>query len=100
MRTILRSVDRSTLSTEAADLEAIQSQHQAAVRFAEQSELHAVLAGKSRLDLRCKMGPREWREWVTKAKIPATVIAKYIRKAEAFAEIAYVRRGVGYHGRR
>ncbi len=35
------------LTTEAADLDAIQSQHQAAVRFGEQSGLHAVLAGKA-----------------------------------------------------
>ena len=33
-------------------LDAIQSQHQAAVRLAEQSELHAVLAGKALLALR------------------------------------------------
>ena len=43
------------------DLEAIQSQHQAAVRFGEQSELHAVLAGKALLQLRRNMRPREWR---------------------------------------
>ena len=69
-------------------LDAIQSQHQATVRFGEQSELHAVLAGKALLDLRRNMRPREWREWVTKAKIPAAAIAKYIRKAEALEEIA------------
>ena len=44
------------------DLYAIRTQHQAAVCFGEQSELHAVLAGKALLKLRRNMRPREWRE--------------------------------------
>ena len=65
------------------DVDTIRFQHQAAVRFAEQSELHAVLAGKGLLRLRRNMGPREWREWAAKARIPREAIAKYIRKVEA-----------------
>ena len=70
----------------------IRTQHQATVRFGKQSELHAVLAGKALLDLRRNMGPREWREWIAKARIPGTAIAKYIRAAEALEMIAYLAR--------
>lgn len=63
------------------DLDTIRPRHQAAVPFAEQSELHAVLAGKALLALRRGVGPREWRGWVTKARIRQTAIAKYIRMA-------------------
>ena len=65
------------------DLDTIRAQHQAAIRFGEQSELHAVLAGKALLQLRRNMGVWEWREWVKKARIPQTAILKYIREAEA-----------------
>ncbi len=44
------------------DLDAIQSQHQAAVDFGKQSEPHAVLAGKALLNLRRNMKPRAWAE--------------------------------------
>ena len=70
----------------------IRTQHQAAVRFGKQSELRAVLAGKALLNLRRNMGAREWREWVTKAHIPQTAIAKYIRAAEALEMTAYLAR--------
>ena len=60
----------------------IRTQHQAAVRFGKQSELHAVLAGKALLDLRRNLRPREWREWVAKAHIPGTAISRYIKKAD------------------
>ena len=48
----------------------IRTQHQAAVRFGKQSELHAILAGKALLDLRRNMRAREWRAWVANARIP------------------------------
>ena len=60
------------------------------VRFGEQSELHAILAGKGLLNLRRRMRPREWREWVTKARIPNIAIAKFLRAAEALEVTAYL----------
>lgn len=73
-------------------LDAIRSQHQAAARFAGQSELHAILAGKALLKLRRSMRAREWREWVAKARVPGKAIAKYIRAAEALEMTAYLAR--------
>ena len=73
-----------------SQFDVIQSQHQAAVCLAEQSELHAVLAGMALLALRRGLSPREWRGWVTKAQIPRTTIAKYILKAEALEVTAYL----------
>ena len=70
----------------------IRTQHQAAVRFGEQSELHALLAGKALLKLRRNMRAREWREWVTKARIPGMAIRLYIQKAEALEMSAYLGR--------
>ncbi len=51
-----------------------------------------MLAGKALPDLRRNMGPREWRERVTKARIPGKAIAKYIRAAEALEMTAYLAR--------
>jgi hypothetical protein len=75
-----------------AATDTIRFQHKAAVRFGEQSELHAVLAGKTLLDLRRNMGPREWREWVAKARIRWEAIARYIQAAEALEMTAYLAR--------
>ncbi len=72
------------------DVDAIRTQHQAAVRFGEQSELHAILVGKGLLNLRRRMRPRAWAEWVTKAQIPNIAITKYIRAAEALEGTAYL----------
>ncbi len=74
------------------DPDTIRTQHQAAIRFGEQSELHAILAGKALLNLRRSMRAREWREWVAKARIPGIAIAKYIRKAESLEMTAYLGR--------
>ncbi len=70
----------------------IRAQHQAALRFGKQSELHAILAGKALLDLRRNMKPREWGEWVKSARIPNATIRTYIRKAEAMKTMAYLAR--------
>lgn len=74
------------------DLEAIHAQHQAAVRFKDQSELHATLAGKALLSLRRNMKRAEWGEWVKSARIPNAAIRTYIRKAEAMETVAYLAR--------
>ncbi len=74
------------------DLDTIHAQHQAAVRFKDQSELHATLAGKALLNLRRSMKPADWGEWVKSARIPNATIRTYIRKAEAMETMTYLAR--------